>query len=203
MLRKFTDVELPIAARPIDAKPLFTKLATTPLPAVVVETGQKTLEDAIDSVQPYMHPGINPTRVSPQYTFGIPETPQFAGLHWDTLPPQHGQDTMPLTFHFTENGVAIGSMLRPGKHFMEMASDTVEAQALSVTARINFLQGVVDENYLQPTRFRCLSKTGTLVVFKSGQPLVHIFEDQPPRRHSIAYDGTIVIHPNMGIRRRS
>jgi hypothetical protein len=110
------------------------------------------------------------------------------GLHADYVPPVTAEaGRVAITFHFTVRGIAEGIFFRTGPRFLE----TQQSDARMERAYRLVEKGVVDSELMQPLRFRSLSRAGTLLIFRNGDPLIHGFRSTTSDRKSRAFDGLI------------
>jgi hypothetical protein len=199
MLAPFSVSELPVATTEATTRSLLEEYATTPLPAVVVRgLGASTVHEAVKQITPMLPEGMSTNPATRDYEFGKKGKLGVIGLHRDHYPPRPDAVELPITYHFTTGGLAVASFFGAGPDFMERHLQAESITQLTTQLGKNVAQGMVDTDLADPTCYRTTVESGTLVIFKNGLPLWHLF-DGDADRISTAFDSTMAITPGMEV----
>jgi hypothetical protein len=200
MLQHYEVVSIPSADSPQGARDLLQSFAYTPVPVIAVRnTDPTSVKAAIGQIADDLPDSMSTEAYTRPYEFGEAGELEHVGLHVDHMPPVEGDEELPITYHLTHSGLAIGSLLGAGTNFVERVART-RVDTGSELERY-FDTGVVDTELSDTVCHQITLEPGTLLIFKNGLPLWHRMKDiLGTGRRSTAFDSVMKIHPGMGVK---
>jgi len=196
-------VDVPIATSEGQARDYLAELATTPLPAVVINGMGVSVHQMLIRIGRLLPNGLTIPPDARHIPFtrnkaDIYAPPDF-GLHVDNGPVPATRPNIAVNFNFTDDGVAGWKLLRFTPQVLANGHTKVSLSKLCAAAQGDLNRGLVDPELFVPICYQATIEPDQTLVFREGEPLAHDVVTQTIERRSTAVIGSLMITEGLGI----